>query len=294
MDRFAQLAAFVRTVDRGNQAAAAQDLGITPAMVGRHINALENRLGTRLLNRTTATQSLTEPGTTLHAQATAILEQLEAAENDAADRQTHPTGTLRINAPMVFGVRHLAAAVASFLALHPALQIDLVLNDRLVDLVEEGYDLAIRIGRLPDSTLVTRRLAPCKILLCAAPAYLAKHGTPTQPDHLRHHNCLLYTYSPQASTWPFRLPNGRETRIQVQGNLVTNNGDALLAAAIQGAGLILQPTFIVADAIQAGLLVPLLPDYPPPDRTIQAVYPSTRHLAPKVRTFIDHLAKQAF
>ena len=283
------MAAFVRTVDRGSQAAAAPDLGVTPAMVGRYVRALEDRLGTRLLNRTTATQSLTEAGLAFHAQASLILDQMEDAEMAASDRQTEPRGVLRLNAPMVFGVRYLAAAVAEFGRLHPQLRVDLALNDRVVDLVEEGYDMAVRIGRLPDSSLIARRLAPCQIVLCASPDYLARVGTPERPDDLRGHNCLLYAYSRNGDTWRLR---GREGTAEVkpQGNLIANNGDALLAASLAHAGISLQPSFIAADALRDGALVRVLPDWSLESLTVFAVYPSARNLSPKVRSFVDFLA----
>ncbi|MGI4953979.1 MAG: LysR family transcriptional regulator [Janthinobacterium lividum] len=290
MDRFTQLAAFVQTVNRGSQAAAARSLGVTPAMVGRYIAALENRLGTRLLNRTTATQSPTEAGLALHARATAILDQLDTAEHDAATTQAEPHGALRVNAPMVFGARYLAAAIAEFGARHPAIRTELVLDDRVVDLVEEGYDLAIRIGRLPDSSLVARRLAPCRTLLCAAPAYLARHGAPTHPAQLRHHNCLLYAYAAALGAWTLTGPDGQQLQQPIAGNLVANNGDALLEAAIAGAGIVLQPTFIAAPALRNGSLVPVLPGWHLPPLAIHAIYPSSRHLAPKVRRLVDDLA----
>ena len=288
MDRFAEFNAFVRTVDRGSQAAAARELGVTPAMVGRYIRALEDRLGARLLNRTTTTQSLTEAGAAFHARATAVLEQLEAAEEAVADRQAAPRGVLRVSAPMVFGVRYLAASLAGFGALYPAVRVELTLNDRVVDLVEEGYDLAVRIGRLADSSLIARRLAVCRVALCAAPSYLARAGHPASPRDLRRHNCLLYAYAANAAVWRFSK-EGTEAQVEVDGDLMANNGDALRAAAIEGAGIILQPTFIVGDALRDGRLVRLLPEWRIPDLTVHAVYPSTRHLAPKVRGFIDFL-----
>lgn len=289
MDRFTELAAFVRTVDRGSQAAAARELDVTPAMVGRYIRALEDRLGARLLHRTTVAQSLTEAGAAFHAQASTILEQLDAAENAAADRQTAPSGVLRVNAPMVFGVRTLAAAVAGFGALHPTVRVELVLNDRVVDLVEEGYDLAVRIGQLPDSSLIARRLAPCRMVVCAAPSYLARRGHPDSPDALRGHNCLLYSYAAQGGIWRFAGPAGVAAEVAVAGNLVANNGDALLNAALEGAGIILQPSFIVGDAVRQGRLAPLLPGWRVPDLAVHAVYPSGRHLPPKVRRFVAYL-----
>ena len=291
MNRLLEMAAFVHTVDRGSQAAAAPGLGVTPAMVGRYIRALEDRLGTRLLNRTTATQSLTEAGLAFHARASLILEQVEEAELAATERQTEPRGLLRLNAPMAFGVRYLAAAVAQFGRQHPLVRVDLTLNDRVVDLVEEGYDLAVRIGRLPDSTLIARRLAPCHLMLCASADYLAQAGTPMQPEDLRAHNCLRYAYSRDGDTWRLRGPE-RTAEVRPQGNLLANNGDALLAASVAHAGISLQPSFIAAAALRAGLLVRVLPAWSIDSLAIFAVYPSARHLAPKVRSLVDFLASR--
>ena len=289
MDRFSELLAFVRTVEGGSQSAAARALGLTPAMVGRTLQALEDRLGTRLLNRTTQKQSLTEAGAAFHPRAVALLEQLEEAERTASDRQETPRGVLRINAPMSFGARHLAAAAADFCALHPAVRMELTLNDRVVDLVEEGHDLAIRIGRLADSSLVARRLAPCRVAVAAAPAYLAAHGEPSHPEELRQHNCLLYSYASQGDSYTFVSGQEQEVAVRLAGDFVANNGDALAAAALAGRGVILQPTFILGDALRGGALVLLLPEWRLRDLDIHAMYPSPRHLSPKVRGFVDYL-----
>lgn len=290
MDRFAEIAAFVATVQRGSQSAAARELGVTPAMVGRYIRALEDRLGARLLNRTTATQSLTEAGAAFHARAGALLEQLEAAEHAAADRQAEPRGVLRVNAPMAFGVRHLAAAVAGFTALHPALRVELVLNDRVVDLVDGGFDVALRIARMLDSSLVARRLAVCRLVACAAPAYLALRPAPARPEELGAHDCLLYAYGSNGNTWRFQ--RGAEiVEVAVQGRLTANNGEALHEAALAGAGIIMSPSFISGPAIQDGRLRRLLPEWELPELAIHAVYASGRHLSPKVRAFVDHMAR---
>jgi len=289
MDRFAELSALVRTVDRGSQAAAARELRITPAMVGRYIQALENRLGVRLLNRTTARQSLTEAGITFYARASTILEQLEDAETTASDRQAEPRGTLRVNAPMSFGARHLVAAVSEFCDRHPGVRVEMVLNDRVVDLIEEGYDVAVRIGRLADSGLVVRRLTTCRLVVCAAPGYLARRGTPRTPADLLEHNCLLYAYASNGGAWRFQGEEG-ETEVRLAGDVVVNNGDALLAAALAGQGVILQPTFIVGAALRQGCLVSLLPGWRLADLDVHAAYPSIRHLSPKVRSFVDFLA----
>ncbi len=289
MDRFLQLAALVRTVDRGSQAAAARELGVTAAMVGRYIQALEDRLGTRLLNRTTARQSLTEAGAAFYARAQGILEQMEEAETNAADRQAEPRGTLRVNAPMSFGTRHLAAAIAEFGRSHQKLRVELVLNDRVVDLIEEGYDVALRIGVLAESGLIARRLSPCRLVLCASPGYLERRGWPAAPADLLEHDCLVYTYASHGATWRFGGGDG-EQEVRVSGSLVANNGDALTAAALAGQGIILQPTFIVGEALRDGRLLPVLPDWRLPDYNMYAVYPSARHLSPKVRRFVDFLA----
>ncbi len=291
MDRFLELAALVRTVDRGSQAAAARELGVTPAMVGRYIQALEDRLGTRLLNRTTARQSLTEAGAAFYARASAILEQMEEAETHAADRQAEPRGTLRVNAPMSFGARHLAAAIAEFCERNPKVRVELVLNDRLVDLVEEGYDVAVRIGLLAESGLVARRLSPCRLAVCASPGYLERHGRPNTPADLHEHNCLLYAYASNGGIWRFHGEHGEE-EVRVSGSLVANNGDALLAAALAGQGVILQPTFIVGDDLRAGRLRQLLLGWRLADLDVHAVYPSARHLSPKVRGFVDFIARR--
>ena len=289
MDRFVELSALVRTVDRGSQAAAARELGLTPAMVGRYIQGLEDRLGTRLLNRTTARQSLTEAGAAFYARASAILEQLEEADTVVSERQAEPRGTLRVNAPMSFGSRYLAAAVAEFCERCPGVQVELVLNDRVVDLIEEGYDVAVRIGQLADSGLVARRLATCRLTVCASPAYLARRGWPDAPADLLRHNCLLYAYAGNGGNWRFNGEHG-EQEVRLSGNLIANNGDALLAAALAGQGIILQPTFIAAEALRQGGVVPLMPGWRLADSSVYAVYPSARHLAPKVRSFVDYLA----
>ncbi|WP_158044961.1 LysR family transcriptional regulator [Skermanella pratensis] len=290
MDRITALAAFVRTVELGSQAAASEDLGISRAMIGRHIHQLEDRLGVRLLNRTTRKQSLTEAGLAFFEKCSGILDQLSEAERVASELQAEPRGTLRVNGPMSFGSTHLASALAAYCERHPQVRIDLVLNDRQVDLVEEGYDVAIRIARMTDSSLIARRLAPIRLALCAAPEYLRRHGTPLTPADLAGHNCLLYTYSPTPLDWTLIGPDGGETTIRVTGSLSANNGDALVAAAVAGQGIVRQPTFIVGDALRNGSLVTVLPNHGLPQPSAYAVYPHARNLSPKVRSFVDFLA----
>lgn len=291
MDRLTSLTVFVRTVELGSQAAAAAELGLSRTMLGRHLQALEQRLGARLINRTTRKQSLTEAGLAFFTRASAALHELEAAERSVSSLQVEPRGVLRLNAPMSFGARHLAAAIAAYAERHPLVRVEMVLNDRVVDLVEEGYDLAIRIGRLADSSLIARRLAPCRLVLCASPRYLERHGVPQRPADLARHNCLLYSYSAERNQWSFRM-GGTEETVAISGNLVANNGDAVVTAALAGQGIVLQPTFIVGDALRAGTLVRLLPGHEIPSLDIHAVYPHPRNLSPKVRSFVDFLVER--
>jgi DNA-binding transcriptional LysR family regulator len=288
MDRITGLSVFAKVVEGSSFAAAARHFGLSPAMVSKHILALEERLGARLLNRTTRRVSPTEIGRVFYERATRILADIDDAEQEASALQTTPRGLLRISGPLSFGTRQLAPAIADYLAACPAIEIDVTLSDRVADLVEEGFDLAIRIGRLADSSLVARRIAPCLLVACAAPAYLKKHGAPRRPADLAAHNCLGYSYAALRNEWRFSGPDGMES-VRVTGRLNANNGDILRLAALGGEGIILQPSFIVADDLAAGRLVPILPGYAPDEIAIHAVYPHSRHLSVKVRSFVDFL-----
>lgn len=288
MDRLAAMEAFVRVVERGSFSAAAEDLRLSRAMVSKHVQDLEDHLGARLLNRTTRSVGLTELGRVYHERCVQILADIAEAEQAIGDLQVAPRGRLRLNAPMSFGTLHLAAAVADFTAGHPGVSVDMTLNDRVVDLIEEGYDLAIRIGQLPDSSLIARRLAPCHMVVCAAPDYLAAHGRPVRPADLARHNCLGYTYWALRGEWRFVGPEG-PVSVRISGTMEANNGEALRAAALRGQGIILQPSFIVGDDLAAGRLEPLLCDHRTVDLAIFGVYPSGRHLSAKVRSFLDFL-----
>ncbi|EWY36351.1 LysR family transcriptional regulator [Skermanella stibiiresistens SB22] len=291
MDRITTIAAFVRTVELGSQAAASEDLGLSRAMIGRHIQQLEDRLGVRLLNRTTRKQSLTEAGLSFFEKCASILEQLSEAERVASELQAEPRGTLRVNGPMSFGNTQLASALAAYCEKHPRVRIELVLNDRQVDLVEEGYDVAVRIARLTDSSLIARRIAPVRLALCAAPAYLRRHGIPKVPADLARHNCLLYSYAAPPLDWTLIDRAGVETTVRVGGTLSANNGDALVAAAVGGLGIVRQPTFIIGDALRDGRLVEILTEYSLAPTSAYAVYPHARNLSPKVRSFVDFLVE---
>ncbi|HYE00777.1 MAG TPA: LysR family transcriptional regulator [Alphaproteobacteria bacterium] len=289
MDRLTAMAVFVRVADGGSFAAAAAHFGLSRAMVSKYVQALEERLGARLLHRTTRRLSLTEIGADYLQRCREIVAAAAEAEAAAGALQAEPRGRLRINAPVSFGARHLAPALAAYLARHPAVTAELSLNDRVVDLVEEGYDLAVRIGRLADSSLVARRLAPARMAVAAAPDYLARHGAPARPEDLARHACLTYSYAAAGDEWRFEGPDG-PAAVRVAGPFRANNGDAVLAAGLAGLGVLLQPTFIVGEALAAGRLVALLPGWRPAELAIHAVYPSGRHVPPKLRSLVDFLA----
>lgn len=288
MDRLAATEAFVRVVERGGFTAAAADLPLSRAMVSKHVQDLEEHLGVRLLNRTTRKISLTEPGRIYYERSVRLLADLAETEQALGALQARPRGRLRVNAPVSFGSLHLARALADYMAAFPEVSVELTLNDRIVDLVEEGYDLALRITRLADSSLIARRLAPCREVLCASPAYLERSGWPERPEDLTRHNCLGYAYSPFRDGWRFEGPHG-PVSVTVRGTMQTNNGDVLCIAAVRGTGIVLLPSFIAGPDLQAGRLVPILPGYRVPDSGIYAVYPHNRHLSAKVRSFVDFL-----
>lgn len=291
MDRFAALRTFVTVVEKGSFAAAAETLGMSRAMVTKHVADLEAHLGSRLLHRTTRRLSLTEAGGDFLRRGQEILELLEEAELAATAATAQPTGVLRINAPMSFGVLHLADAVSAYHRQFPEVAAEVTLNDRVVDLVEEGFDLAVRIAKLKDSSLMARRLAPCRLVVAASPDYLGRHGRPTDPGDLTDHHCLLYQYASERDVWQFER-EGKVRKVQVSGPMRSNNGEALTRAAIDGMGVILQPTFILSPALQTGRLEVLLPEWMLPDLGIFAVWPHSRHLSAKVRSFVDFLVER--
>jgi DNA-binding transcriptional LysR family regulator len=280
---------FAKIVEAGSFVQAAQRLQISNAAATRQLADLEAHLGTRLLHRSTRRISLTESGRAYLDRCLQILADIGEAESRARDAAADPAGLLRINAPVSFSVLHLAPLLPRFLAAHPRLAVDVTLSDRVVDLVEEGYDLAVRIGRELKTTLVARALAPARMVTCAAPAYLARRGVPRVPADLRDHNCLTYTYWSTREEWRFR-GGGREHVVPVSGNFHANNGDLLRLAARDGLGIAVQPSFIVGEDLRAGTLVQVLADFPPPPLTVYAVYASRRHLPAKVRALVDFLA----
>jgi DNA-binding transcriptional LysR family regulator len=291
MDRLDALEIFLQVASTGSLSETARRLGMAKSSVSKQVAALERRFGARLFNRTTRRLSLTEAGALLEARARLIVGEFGELEQTLSSTQLKPTGTLRVNAPVSFGILHIAPAIAPFLREYPGIEIDLSLNDRFVDLVNEGYDLAVRVGQLKDSSLMARSIASVQLIPCASPAYLARHGAPAVPEDLARHNCLCYSYQPYQQEWRFTDRAGQLHRVHVQGNLRVNNGEALLTAARQGLGIVLSPDFIAAPALAAGALVSLLPDYDAQQLTVHAAYPFTRHVPAKVRCFIDYLVR---
>lgn len=288
MDRLESLRVFVAVVDTRSFTTAAEKLHVSRAVVSKAVHDLEASLGARLLERTTRRVKVNEVGAAYYEKCVRILADLEEA--DGAVRQLHdiPRGTLRLTAPLSFAILHLKPVITQYLAAHPEVALAFTLEDRFADLIEEGFDLAIRISRLEDSSLVARRIAPARRVLCAAPAYLREHGAPRKPADLAKHRCLIYGGHARAETWRLLGPDGEQT-VQVSGPLASNNGDMLQCAAVGGLGIALLPTFIVGPCLQTGELQVVLPDYRPEELAIHAVYPPNRHLAAKVRTFIDLL-----
>lgn len=292
MDRLRAFEVFVAVVGKGGFAKAADALNTSPANVTRYVAELEAYLGTRLLNRTSRRLSLTEAGQTLFDRGRLILDEVAELEALAGAAAVRPRGRLRINAPVSFGIRHLAPLWPRFMALHPDVSLEIALIDRVVDIVEEGYDLAIRISRAGSQSHVARRLAVSRNLICASPGYIAQHGQPESPQDLAaNHRCILYTHATTPDEWSLTDEGGREQVVRLQEAMSCNNGDTARMAALDGIGIIRQPTFLISDDLRAGRLVPLLPGYRSPDIDIVALYPSRRHLSAKVRVMVDFLGE---
>ncbi len=291
MDRLTEMEAFTRVVELGGFSEAARKLGISKSAVSKHVAALEARLGARLLNRTTRRVSPTEIGLAYFDKAIEVLASAADADAMATSMQDTPTGELRITAPLSFGLRHVAPALASFLARYPRVAARMQLDDRRAELVAEGFDLAVRVGELPDSTLIARKLAETDMVLVAAPAYIARRGAPESVEALGDHDLLHYSNLSSGNLWRLRSAAGEERAVRIGGRLSINNGDALALAARDGLGVALSPHFIAADMLAAGTLVEVLSKFRPAPVGVWAVYPSGRYPQPKVRVFIDHLAE---
>ncbi len=291
VDSLSSMAIFAKVVEAKSFTGAAAELGMSKSAVSKHISRLEDRLGARLLNRTTRRLSLTETGAAFYDRCARVVAEAEEAELAVTRLQSEPRGTLRVNAPVSFGALHLAPAIPDFLARYPELHVDLTLNDRFVDLVEDGFDMAIRIARLTDSSLIARRLAPDRRVVCGTPAYFARAGEPEVPEDLMRHNCISYAYMSVQDQWQF--VEGASTRsIAVEGNFRANNGDAMRAAVLGGIGVAMLPAFLVGEDLKAGRIKAVLERYTPGRTSIHAVYPHNRHLSAKVRAFVDFLAER--
>jgi DNA-binding transcriptional LysR family regulator len=292
MDRFEAMRVFSQVVEQGAFSKAAEHLGLSTTAASRHVAELEAHLQTRLLNRTTRRVSLTESGRAFYERCIQLLADLDEAEQEASRAAVVPRGTIKLTAPVNFGVRHLASAIADFLAEHAEVRFDVSLSDRIVDLVEEGFDLGIRVGTTGAEHIVARRLGDTRVVPCASPEYLARRGAPQTPEDLAQHDCFTYEYVTPKNVWRFRDPQGGERAVRVSGRLHSNNGDLLAVAATRGAGVVFEPAFIVGPDVRAGRLVPLLQDYVPAPAPIYAVYPSRKHLSAKVRRFVEFLIER--
>ncbi|MEW5770549.1 MAG: LysR family transcriptional regulator [Pseudomonadota bacterium] len=292
MDRFAEMRLFVAVVEAGSLSAAADRLGVAKSAVSRRLAELEARLGAELLHRTTRRLNLTDTGRAFFERAQRILADLEEAEQAVSQAHAEVRGRLKVALPLGFGLLHLMPLINEFLALHPAVEFDLDFNDRQIDLMQEGFDLAIRIARLPDSSLIARRLAPVRSVLCASPAYLARHGTPTRAADLAGHVALVYSNLANPGVWHYVGPDGLAASVTVPVRLRANDGGFLRRAAVAGHGLILLPSFYLGESLRAGELVPLLTDHAWPEASAYALYPPTRHLSRRVRALVDFLAER--
>lgn len=290
MDRFEDLQAFVAVVETGSFTAAADRLDMAKSAVSRRISALERRLGVQLLRRTTRQLNVTDVGRGFYEHSARILADLDDAETSVLQEHGELRGTLRVALPLAFGTKHMHAPIAEFSRRHPRLRFDLNLNDRRVDLVEEGIDVALRIGTMLDSTLIARRLFAVRTVVCGSPGYFREHGTPLTPAELTHHKCLIYSNLAEPNKWVCRDAKGKNIRVDVASAMTANDGDFLNAAAAQGLGIAMQPTFIAGESIRRGALVPVLTDYEWPVSAGYAVYPPTRHLSRRARELIDFLA----
>ncbi|TPE52720.1 LysR family transcriptional regulator [Amaricoccus solimangrovi] len=291
MDRLTEMEAFVQVVDHGGFTEAARKMGLSKSAISKHVSALEARLAVRLLNRTTRRVSPTEVGLAYYDRARTVLADAAEADEMVTAMQATPKGSLRISAPVSFGISHLSDAIARFLCAYPDVDAHMVLDDRYVEIVAEGFDLAIRIGQLEDSSLKARKLAETTRRLVAAPDYVARMGAPKTLDDLHRHQLLHYSNLATGNFWRLRAPSGEERQIRVGGRLTVNNGDSLMRAAEMGLGIALLPSFIIRGAIREGRLVELLPDRAVESLGVFAVYPEGRFAQPKLRAFIDFLAE---
>jgi DNA-binding transcriptional LysR family regulator len=288
MDKFQAMQTFVGVIDAGSFVGAAHALDLSKPAVSRHVGELEARLGVRLLQRTTRKLSLTDEGEVFYARCKELLAQVDEVEAEVTLRSGQALGQLKLSVPVTFGEMHLAPLWPTFMARHPKVTLDVSLSDRTVDLVDEGFDAAVRIARLPSSSLVSRRLASTRMVLCASPTYLARHGTPEHPDELARHAVLAYTLLSMGEHWEFTGPDGPLTA-RVHAGFRSNSGDTCRKAALQHMGIILQPAFLIGEDLRTGALLEVLPQYRSVELGIYVLYPTRKHVAPKLRRLIDFL-----
>ena len=292
MDKFESIRAFIQVVNSGGFAAAAREMGLSRSQVNKLVIALENELSIQLLHRSTRVVTPTETGLAFHERCVEILASLEEAERSITQIQAEPRGRLKVNAPMTFGTMYLAPALADFLVQYPDLQVQLTLNDRFIDPIEEGFDVTLRIAQPTESaSLIVHPLTTVSRVVCAAPSYLERHGTLVHPNDLRQHSCLHYGQLAVDTEWTLIGRDGEQT-ISVNGVWCSNNGEVLRDAAVRGLGITLLPTFIVGQELQRGTLQIVLPDYHPPELSISVIYPVNRHLSTKVRLLVDFLQQR--
>ena len=290
MDRITSISVFVAAAEAGSLVAAARRFGLSSSMAGKHVSALEAQLNARLIQRTTRRLRLTDVGQAYYARCKRILEEFEDANREASDAQQTVRGILRVAAPVTFGAMHLGPVVARYLGQHPEVSVEIKLSDRYIDLLAEGIDVSIRIGRLQDSELVAKRLAPCRMIFCASPDYLAQHGVPKTVEDLRRAPRLAFSAAVSPGDWTVIDPHGQSCVIDGPVRMATDNMQMLLAAALAGAGVTYGPSFVFGQQVAEGKLVVLLPDHSTSDLAIHAIYPTARHVSLKLRRFIDHLA----
>jgi DNA-binding transcriptional LysR family regulator len=291
MDRLTSLTVFGRVVECGGFSAAARRLNMSVTMVGNHVQSLEDHLGVRLLNRTTRKVSLTETGKFYYERSAQILGDLDEADRAVGALSSTPRGTLKIYTSGAI-VRFLLPVVSEFMELYPSISLDFSTGERMIDMIEEGYDLVIRTVPPPDSTLVVRRLTPWRHILVCAPSYLETHPMPETPADVANHNCLQYAYYPYGDEWRFERPGGEQKSVKISGNVVSNSAETLRHLTMSGQGIFLAPSFVVFEDLSAGRVVRMMPDYRAVEFTINAVYPNRSHLPTKVRLFIDLLVER--
>ena len=291
MDRIAGMEAFVAIVDAGSFQSAARQLGVSRALLSKRLAGLERSLGVQLLHRTTRRLAVTGPGADFYERCRRILAEFRQASGELAMLHDEPRGLLKINGPMSFGQLHLAPALIDFMRGHPGIVIQLTLTDRFVDVIEEGYDVVVRIGPLRGSTLIARQLAPIRRVLCASPDYIAAVGAPERPADLLHHRLLQYGWLATGLRWHLTGPDG-DTALDVPGTFCVNNGDVLKAAARAGLGVALLPTFLVGDALRRGELVRVLPEHEAQLISLHALWPAGRLMPSRLRKFVDFLVER--